>query len=309
MDSDHECPKRIKFEDGDKSKGLNVVNDEGKGSVLFSLVPADQILVDKINQLNDDKLETFKLYGPEFKIVSCKKIGTVFDPSTGMVDVRFRTFPFSTPNGKVAALSMNSCYFGELVHRCNTLLSCIYSVEGRHHPDFGTPRDVKKILSWDTKLNYTYSTYHDWHTCKMPLLAEYFVDFRWNSKSKETTVYIYQGSENSSANSWGSGDDKFSLRGGGFELFAREILPKIRNSIRYWGNVYKAGKDTWPSLYSTYEARSEFFNWDKQFGWWMPVEDEDMHGDYEERARQREGSPDTYKIVEEDGRVYYTGKY
>jgi hypothetical protein len=287
-------------------KGLNTVDEEGKGAIKYSLVAADQPLVEKNAEFNDQKLQEFKLYGPEFKVVSCKKIGTMFNPNTGLVEFRFRTFPFNWGQGKISTLTMDSHHFLELAYMSHDILRCIYSVEGRENTIYGPPRELSTILNWEERKDVEYKQFRDTHVCKLPLCDEYSIDFVWNVKTKETYVYIYKGKENSSDNRAPT-DDKFVLSGGGFDLFAREILPKLRNSLRYWGNVYKAGKDVWDSLYSKYEPRSEYFKWDKHFGWWMPVEDEDLRGDYEEKEKQPGGSLEgCWKIYdEEDGRSYY----
>ncbi len=302
------APKRLKFEHkGSSEKGLNTVDDEGKGAIKFSLVAADRPLVEKTTEFNDQKLGEFKLYGPEFKVVSCKKIGSVFSPNTGLVEFRFRTFPFNWGQGKTTTLTLDSHQFLELVHISHTILRCIYSVEGRvEHPLNPGPTEISKILHWEDRKDVSYNQFRDTHVCKLPLIDDYFVDFVWNEKTKESFVYIYKGKENSSDNR-APADNKFLLCGGGFEVFAREIIPKLRNSLRYWGNVYKAGKEVWDSLYSQYEPKSEYFTWNKHFGWWMPVEDEDLHGDYEEKEKLPGGSLEgSWKIFdEEDGRSYY----
>ena len=302
-------PKKLKFLHGDETKGLNKIDENGKGAIMFSLAAADQPLVDKINTFNDDRLESFKMYGPEFKVLSGKKVGTVFHPNTGNVEIRFRTFPFGDDkeNKGVYTLTLDSHQFFQLVHKASVIMELIYSVEDRDHPDFLVNRSPKEILGWETYPGRTYSCWGDYQMCRLEFIDDMHIDVRWNCKNKETLVRIYKGE--GQMFSWKPADNAISFRAGGFELLVRNLIPKLRNSIRYWGNLHKAGKDTWPSLYSTYEPRQESFPWGKRFGWWMPVEDEDLYGDYEEREQEeRERNEDIgnpWKVVEEDGRSYY----
>ena len=306
-------PKKLKFQDGDGTTGLNKVDENGKGSILFSLAPADQPLVDRINTFNNQRLDNFKMYGPEYKVVSGKTVGTVFSPDTGNVQVRFKTVPWSDEKNKdkVFTLTVDSFQFSELVHKARHLLELVYSVEDKSHPDYLVRRSPKEILGWETYPGRTYSTYNDWEMCKLEFIDDLHIDVRWNLKNKETLIKIYRGE--CEPFFWRASDNAINFRAGGFELFVRNLIPKLRNCVRYWGNVYRAGKDTWASLYSTYEPRHEFFQWGKRFGWWMPVEDEDMYGDYEEKEHEdreklgeSENTNSAWKIIEEDGRSYYS---
>jgi hypothetical protein len=311
-------PKKLKFEEGDETAGLNKTDENGKGAILFSLAPADQPLVDRINKFNDERLDTFKMYGPEFKIVSGKKVGSVFCPKTGNVEIRFRTFPFGTDEnnkaGKVFTLSLDSYQFNVLIHLSSQIMELIYSVEGKNHPDYpgDAIRSPKEILRWEEYPGRSYSNFGEWSMCRLEFIDDLYIDLRWHATNKETHVKIYRGADQKFV--WKAGENAVSMRGGGFEVFVRNLIPKLRNSVRYWSNVHKAGGNLWDSLSSTYEPRHEFYHWGKQHSWWMPVEDEDLYGDYEERAErervmerfgQSEDANCPWAIVEEEGRSYY----
>lgn len=269
MSERHELPKKIKL---DVEEGSSTAMKPGE-RIMFTLEAQNKEWIERNNKINDENMEKFTFRGPTFRLVSRKWVGVDYHPQTGNIYVSFKNFPGKDSAQEITGLKLDVFEFHVLQSRIDFIIRFFQAVEGK------TDKPVEEVVKhYMTAENDFGQDYQGRMQVRFPLLDDIWITLKWNPNTKESMVDIRRGLivQNYKGRKWYGGKEGICFVAGGFDYFARYILPKLRNAIRMFNNFHKLCRDTcWSSLFSTYEPKPSFFDWSKDYDWEKPTEDED----------------------------------
>jgi hypothetical protein len=203
-------------------------------------------------QFNDKAVDAGVMEFPSFQMACGKSVKIRFNFKDGQIFVRFQKVSKMEQSGKdlVYNLDLDLIQWMEFLDYHPQLLEFIKAVEKRSgkavHDVFGMGENDSRIQS----LNY------NWKQCQFELQDGIRITAKWNMKIQNCTVDVRKGvwTTDGSAPQWKPTTSGICLSARSFDYFARFLTIKVRNGIRMWTNVYRAGSDLWGSLLSTYKG-------------------------------------------------------
>lgn len=259
---------------GAAGEGPSADMEVGRVNLFYSL-DGDNSEVDRSwilsqNRFNDERNEKKVLTYPYWNIIHGKSVATMFQFSDGKRNVVFKT----NTEKKKESITISTDEWEDFVDLDRMLIQAIMAAEGKLAGV--TPEDVLVMGLNEPEIK----EYYGWKQYPININKSLRVIFKWKPENKSCMIDLRRGEEklgglDNTVVYWrGNPEEGMCFGAGGFSYFARFILPKVRNALSMYVNMYFAGGLCWEACLTTYkpEQKEAFAKKGKQLCLLDPVE-------------------------------------